>query len=146
MKTRYWFTNDNGDNLGNDFVGTLEGAINHAKIIALMYKQDIAINEGEDIIDWVYYEELVNNGYEIKPVVCLGEDYKMKTYEAYEREYNQIVKSAKPGTLVIKKDLWIGFMVCYDENMDPSHPAFDVWVSTLDERLQNCVHATLINK
>ena len=68
----------------------------------------------------------------------------MKTYEAYEREYSQIVKSAKPGRLVIKKDLWIGFKVCDDENMDPSHPAFSVWVSTLDEKLQNCVHATLI--
>lgn len=68
----------------------------------------------------------------------------MKTYEAYEREYNQIVKSAKPGTLVVKKDLWIGFKVCDDENIEPQDPKFQSWFNSLDERLQNCVYATLI--
>lgn len=68
----------------------------------------------------------------------------MKTYEAYEREYSQIVKSTKPGDYVVKKDLWIGFKVCDDENIEPQDPKFQSWFNSLDERLQNCVYATLI--
>lgn len=68
----------------------------------------------------------------------------MKTYEAYEREYNKIVKSAKPGDYVVKKELWIGFKVCDDENIEPQDPKFQSWFNSLDERLQNCVYATLI--
>ena len=72
------------------------------------------------------------------------EVFRMKTYEEYEREYEQIRKSAKPQEYVAKKELWIGFTVCEDENRVPE-PTDDFmsWLESLDERLFDCVAETI---
>ena len=68
----------------------------------------------------------------------------MKTYKEYEREYEQIVKSAKNGESVVKKELWIGFKVCDDENVVPEPTeAFLTWLESLDEELVKCVASTI---
>lgn len=68
----------------------------------------------------------------------------MKTYEEYEREYEQIVRSASPNEYVVKKELWIGFKVCEDENKVPMPTTdFIEWLESLDERLVQCVAETI---
>lgn len=68
----------------------------------------------------------------------------MKTYEEYEKEYEKIVKSAKNGECVVKKELWIGFKVCDDESMIPSPTEeFISWFEGLEERLNLCVASTI---
>ena len=68
----------------------------------------------------------------------------MKTYEEYEKEYEQIVKSASPQDYIVRKELWIGFKVCDDENKEPT-PTQDFidWLESLDERLVECVAKTI---
>ena len=68
----------------------------------------------------------------------------MKTYEEYEKEYEQILKSAKPDEMVVKKELWIGFQVCEDENKvhEPTEE-FMAWLESLDERLVQCIAKTI---
>lgn len=51
MKNRYWFTNEDGENILNDFCGTEKEAIKYAEKQASALGQTIYINCGEDIID-----------------------------------------------------------------------------------------------
>lgn len=68
----------------------------------------------------------------------------MKTYEEYENEYEQIVKLASPQECIVKKELWIGFKVCDDENKVPMPTnEFFTWLESLDERLVECVAKTI---
>ena len=68
----------------------------------------------------------------------------MKTYEEYEKEYEQILKSAKPDEMVVKKELSIGFQVCEDENKVPEPTEeFMAWLESLDERLVQCIAKTI---
>ena len=51
MKNRYWFTNEDGENFLNDFLGTEKEALKYAEEQAGALGQTIYINCGEDIID-----------------------------------------------------------------------------------------------
>lgn len=50
----YWFTNDMGENILSDYFGNLEDAVAYAQYWANKLHVCININEGDDIIDWVY--------------------------------------------------------------------------------------------
>ena len=54
MKNRYWFTNEDGKNILNDFCGTEKEAVRYAEKQASVLVQTIYINCGEDIIDVAY--------------------------------------------------------------------------------------------
>lgn len=47
----YWFTNEDGENILNDFWGTEEQAVRYAEEQASVLEQTIYINCGEDIVD-----------------------------------------------------------------------------------------------
>lgn len=51
MKNRYWFTNEDGENVLNDLCGTEKQAIKYAEKQAKILGEDIYINCGEDIVD-----------------------------------------------------------------------------------------------
>ncbi len=53
-KNRYWFTNEDGENVLNDFCGTEKEAIKYAEEQANALGQTIYINCGEDIVDVAY--------------------------------------------------------------------------------------------
>ena len=53
MKNRYWFTNEDGENILNDFFGTEKDAFKYAEKQAIALEQTIYINCGEDIVDVV---------------------------------------------------------------------------------------------
>lgn len=55
MKELYWFTNDNGDNVLNDFYGTEDEAIIYAQKYAKILKEDIFINCHEEIVNVVLF-------------------------------------------------------------------------------------------
>ena len=68
----------------------------------------------------------------------------MKTYAEYEKEYENAVKSAKNGDYTVKKELWIGFKLCDDENMIPAPTEeFINWFESLEEQLNYCVASTI---
>ena len=50
----YWFTNEDGKNILNDFYGTEKEAIRYAEEHASISEQTIYINCGEDIVDVAY--------------------------------------------------------------------------------------------
>lgn len=54
MKNRYWFTNEHGENVLNDFCGTEKEAVEYAEEQAKILGEDIYLNYGEDIVDVVY--------------------------------------------------------------------------------------------
>lgn len=54
MKNLYWFTNQNGENILNDFRGTEKEAIKYAEKQAEIFGENIYINCGEDIVDVAY--------------------------------------------------------------------------------------------
>ena len=54
MKNRYWFTNEDGENILNDFCGTEKEAVKYAEEQASALEQTIYINCGEDIVDVAY--------------------------------------------------------------------------------------------
>lgn len=54
MKNRYWFTNEDGKNILNDFCGTEKEAVKYAEEQASTLGQTIYINCGEDIVDVVF--------------------------------------------------------------------------------------------
>ncbi len=54
MDNLYWFTNEDGENIIKDFYGTEKEAVAYAREQAKILGEDIVINCGEDIIDWVY--------------------------------------------------------------------------------------------
>ena len=54
MKNRYWFTNEDGENILNDFCGTEKEAVKYAEEQASELEQTIYINCGEDIVDVAY--------------------------------------------------------------------------------------------
>ena len=54
MKNRYWFTNEDGENVLNDFIGTEKEAVKYAEEQAEILGEDIYVNCGEDIIDVAY--------------------------------------------------------------------------------------------
>lgn len=51
---RYWFTNEGGENVLNDFLGTEKEAVEYAEKQASALGQTIYINCGEDIVDVAY--------------------------------------------------------------------------------------------
>ena len=54
MKKRYWFTDENGENICVDYIGNIKGAITYAQKIANQKQKEIFINCGDDIVDTVY--------------------------------------------------------------------------------------------
>ena len=54
MKNRYWFTNEDGENILNDFCGTEKEVVKYAEEQASALEQTIYINCGEDIVDVAY--------------------------------------------------------------------------------------------
>ena len=56
MKNRYWFTNEDGENILNDFCGTEKEAVEYAEEQASALEQSIYINCGEDIVDVAYVQ------------------------------------------------------------------------------------------
>lgn len=56
MAKRYYFTNENGDNIGNDHIGNIRGAKTAAKRLANKLNCEVCINdcEIEDMLDFVY--------------------------------------------------------------------------------------------
>lgn len=51
MENLYWFTNEDGENILNDFHGTEEETVKYAEEQAKILGEDIFVNCGEDIID-----------------------------------------------------------------------------------------------
>ncbi|WP_158591328.1 hypothetical protein [Roseburia sp. 1XD42-69] len=51
MKNRYWFTDEDGENILDDFCGTEKEAIEYAEKQAEILGENIYVNCGEDIID-----------------------------------------------------------------------------------------------
>ena len=51
MENRYWFTNLDGENVLDDFVGTEKEAVKYAEEKAEILGEDIYVNCGEDVID-----------------------------------------------------------------------------------------------
>lgn len=54
MKNRYWFTNEDGENILYDFRGTETEAVKYAEEQAKILGEDVYVNYGEDIIDVAY--------------------------------------------------------------------------------------------
>lgn len=54
MKNLYWFTNNEGESVLNDFCGTEQEAVEHAEEQAKILGEDIYVNCGEDIVDVVF--------------------------------------------------------------------------------------------
>ncbi len=56
MAKRFYFTNENGDNIGNDHIGNIRGAKTVAKRLANEFNFEVCINdcETEDMLDFVY--------------------------------------------------------------------------------------------
>lgn len=54
MKNLYWFTNEEGENILDDYYGTEEDAIKYAGNAHEKLKCAIYINCGEDIIDVLF--------------------------------------------------------------------------------------------
>lgn len=54
MKNLYWFTNDDGENVLNDFHGTEREAVQYAEEQAAVLGETIYINCNEDIVDVAY--------------------------------------------------------------------------------------------
>lgn len=51
MENLYWFTNSDGENVLDDFHGTLEEAVKYAEEHVKVVGEDVYINCGEDIVD-----------------------------------------------------------------------------------------------
>lgn len=51
MENLYWFTNDDGENILNDFYGTEKEAVEYAEKQARILGEDIYVNCEEDIVD-----------------------------------------------------------------------------------------------
>lgn len=54
MENLYWFTDEEGENILDDFCGTKKQAIRYAEKQAVALGQTIYINCGEDIVDVAY--------------------------------------------------------------------------------------------
>lgn len=56
MAKRFYFTNENGDNIANDHIGNIRGARTKAKQLANELGQEVCINdcETDDMLDWAY--------------------------------------------------------------------------------------------
>ena len=54
MKNRYWFTNEDGENVLNDFFGTEKQAVKYAEEQAKILGEDVYVNCEEDIVDVAY--------------------------------------------------------------------------------------------
>lgn len=54
MKNLYWFTNEDGENILNDFRGTEQEAVKYAEEQAEILGEDIYVNCGEDIVGVVF--------------------------------------------------------------------------------------------
>ena len=68
MKNRYWFTNEDGENILNDFCGTEKEVVKYAEEQASALEQTIYINCGEDIVDVAYAQNSTGGG--IIPTAC----------------------------------------------------------------------------
>lgn len=54
MENRYWFTNEDGENVLYDFYGTEKEAVKYAQEQAEILGEDIYVNCEEDIVDIAY--------------------------------------------------------------------------------------------
>lgn len=54
MKNRYLFTNEDGENVLNDYYGTEKEAIKYAEKQAKILGEDVYVNCGEDIVSVSY--------------------------------------------------------------------------------------------
>lgn len=54
MKNLYWFINNDGENILDDFYETEKGAVEYAKEQAKILGEDIYVNCEEDIVDVAY--------------------------------------------------------------------------------------------
>ncbi|MFG6377542.1 MAG: hypothetical protein K1W19_04385 [Lachnospiraceae bacterium] len=54
MKNLYWFTNNDGENVLDDFYGTEKEAVKYAEEQVETLGEDIYVNCGEDIVDVAY--------------------------------------------------------------------------------------------
>lgn len=57
---RFWFETEEGDCRMNDHVGYLKGAITKAQKYANEHNCTVYINEGEDIVECCWAEEVLN--------------------------------------------------------------------------------------
>ena len=51
MENMYWFTNEDEENVLNDFYGTEKEAVKYAEEQAKILGEDVYVNCGEDIVD-----------------------------------------------------------------------------------------------
>ena len=53
---RYYFTNENADNVANDHVGNIRGARTKAQRLANERRETIVINDcdGDEMVDFIY--------------------------------------------------------------------------------------------
>lgn len=53
---RFYFTNENGDNIANDYIGNIRGARTYAQKIANERQETITINDciSDDMVDFIY--------------------------------------------------------------------------------------------
>lgn len=53
---RFYFTNENGDNIENDYIGNIRGARTYAQKIANERQETITINDciSDDMVDFIY--------------------------------------------------------------------------------------------
>lgn len=68
----------------------------------------------------------------------------MKTYEEYEREYNEAIAHAKAGQLVAKKDLWISCKWEEDTGFSPFSPNAQQQLQEL-EKADKKLYQTVVN-
>ena len=68
MTNRYWFTNEDGENVLNDFCGTEKQAVEYAEEQAEILGENIYVNCGEDIVDVAYAQN--KTGSRITPAAC----------------------------------------------------------------------------
>ena len=56
MSKRFYFTNENAENVASDYIGNIRGARTVAKKIANELGEEVTINdcETEDMVDFVY--------------------------------------------------------------------------------------------
>lgn len=56
MSRRFYFTNDNADNIANDYIGNIRGARTYAQKIADERNETITINDcsSDEMIDFIY--------------------------------------------------------------------------------------------
>ena len=88
MAKRFYFTNENGDNIGNDHIGNIRGAKTVAKRLANELNCEVCINdcETEDMIDFVYPDKETTTAPEAAETVESVEETTVSETETVETE------------------------------------------------------------